>query len=206
MTVINVLRARGLLLATHNQGKVREFSAWLAPYAISISSAADHDLPEPEETATDFLGNATLKAEAAMAATGLPALADDSGLAVAALGGAPGLYSARWAGPDRDYQRAFDRIAAELGGAQAMEGAAAAFVCVLVLTLPGDTPLVAEGQVEGTLTASPRGAAGFGYDPIFRPEGEARTFAEMTMAEKAQFSHRARAMTNLAQVINVPAP
>ena len=197
------LRAQGLLLASHNQGKLKELRAALSGDGIAVASAADHDLPEPEETADSFVGNARLKAEAALGVVDMPVLADDSGLAVEALGGAPGLHSARWAGPDRDYAAAFARIIRELGGDEAAEGARAAFVCVLVLLLPGGGEIVAEGRTEGRLTFPARGEGGFGYDPIFIPDGEERSFGEMTPEEKAQFSHRARAVAALKEKLGL---
>ncbi|RFB05211.1 RdgB/HAM1 family non-canonical purine NTP pyrophosphatase [Parvularcula marina] len=192
-----VLREGGLLLASHNKGKLRELEAAFRGDDIDILSAIDKALPEPEETENTFSGNARLKALAAAGLTLGAVLADDSGLAIDALGGAPGIYSARWAGPDRDYDMAFSRIMKELGGDEAAMGARAAFVCVLVLILPGGEELVAEGRVEGRLTFPPRGVAGFGYDPIFIPDGEERTFGEMTPAEKAGYSHRAKALAAL---------
>jgi len=192
-----VLREGGLLLASHNKGKLKELEAAFRGDDIEILSAIDKALPEPEETENSFSGNARLKALAAAGLTDGAVLADDSGLAIDALSGAPGIYSARWAGPDRDYDMAFSRISEELGGDEAAMGARAAFVCVLVLILPGGEELVAEGRVEGRLTFPPRGEGGFGYDPIFIPDGEERTFGEMTPAEKAGYSHRAKALTAL---------
>ncbi|WP_370335641.1 RdgB/HAM1 family non-canonical purine NTP pyrophosphatase [Parvularcula marina] len=192
-----VLREGGLLLASHNKGKLKELEAAFRGDHIDILSAIDKALPEPEETETTFSGNARLKALAAAGLTQGAVLADDSGLAIDALGGAPGIYSARWAGPDRDYDMAFSRIIEELGGDEAAMGARAAFVCVLVLILPGGEELVAEGRVGGRLTFPPRGEAGFGYDPIFIPDGEERTFGEMTPTEKAGYSHRAKALAAL---------
>ena len=162
VSVLSHLREQGLLLASHNKGKLKELEAAFAGDGIAIRSAADDALPEPEETAETFLGNARLKAQAALDVTGRPVLADDSGLAIAALDGAPGIYSARWAGADRDYGMAFDRIVQELGGPDAAEGAEAAFVCVLVTLLPDGRELTAEGLVPGRLTFPPRGEGGFG--------------------------------------------
>ena len=202
-SVVMLLRERGILLASHNQGKLAELRRAFADDGIEIHAAPEKGLPEPEETATTFLGNARLKASAAMEATGLPSLADDSGLAIDALDGAPGLYSARWAGPDRNYQVAFDRIVSELGGAEKAEGARAAFVCLLVLRLPDGSEMTAEGRVPGRLTFPPRGEGGFGYDPIFLPETEGRTFGEMTPEEKSRFSHRARALGTLRRTLGL---
>ena len=202
-SVVTLLRSAGILLASHNQGKLAELRRAFVGDGIDILAAPEKGLPEPEETATTFLGNARLKAAAAMEATGLPCLADDSGLAVDALDGAPGLYSARWAGPDRDYAMAFERIVSELGGLEEAEGAAAAFVCVLVLRLPDGSEMTAEGRVPGRLTFPPRGESGFGYDPVFLPEREERTFGEMTPEEKSRFSHRARALGALRRTMGL---
>lgn len=188
-----------LVLASHNHGKLAEFQRLFSALGVSVVSAAELSLDEPEETGETFLANATLKAEAAAKVAQLPALADDSGLAVTGLDGAPGIYSARWAGPDRDFAVAFAKIAAALRqkGIEP-EGAPAAFICVLVLMGPDGQSVTAEGRVSGRLTFTPRGNGGFGYDPIFIPDGETRTFAEMTAAEKAGYSHRMRAWEALA--------
>lgn len=186
-----------LLVATHNPGKLREFAHLLGPRGIAVVGAAELGLPEPEETGATFAENALLKARAAAAATGLPALADDSGLAVAGLDGAPGVHSARWAGPERDFGRAIRKVLDELArrhGSFAAADKRAAFVAVLCFCEPDGRHRFFEGRVEGTLAAEPRGAKGFGYDPIFVPEGHARTFAEMTAAEKHAISHRRRAL------------
>jgi len=185
-----------LVLASHNAGKLREFSALLAPFGLDLLSAASLGLPEPAETGTSFIENARIKALAAASAAALPALADDSGIAVAALGGAPGVHTADWAmRPDgtRDYAGAMARIAAEDGSARRR----CAFVATLVLAWPDGHTEAFEGRVDGHWT-SPRGANGFGYDPIFIPEGEALTFGEMTPDQKARHSHRARAFAALA--------
>lgn len=183
-----------LVLATHNPGKLAEMRALVGPLGVRVHSAAELALAEPEETAGTFAGNAALKAEAACAATGLPALADDSGLAVAALGGAPGVYSARWAGPERDFTAAMARVLDLVTG----RDRGAAFVCVLALAVPDGPTRLYEGRVEGAIAEAPRGT-GFGYDPIFVPvEGDGRTFGEMSPDEKAgtdaPLSHRARAI------------
>lgn len=202
--MLSTLKEQGMILASHNQGKLRELQAAFSDDGISISSAAELQLAEPEETASTFEGNARLKAEAALAASGQPCLADDSGLSVKALNGAPGLYSARWAGPDRDYGVAFNRIIDEMTeiGRQP-EGAEAAFVCVLVLLLPKGELVVAEGRIEGKLTFPPKGNGGFGYDPVFIPHGEDRTFGEMTPEEKSRFSHRQQAVSSLRQKLGL---
>jgi XTP/dITP diphosphohydrolase len=183
-----------LVVASHNPGKVREIRELLAPYAVDVVSAADLGLPEPEETGTTFRANAELKARAAATAARLPALADDSGFAVDALGGAPGLYSARWAGPEKDFARAMARVA------QAMAGHAdtrAHFICALALAWPDGGCESFEGAVHGHVSFPPRGDKGFGYDPIFVADGHAITFAEMEPAAKHAISHRAQAFQQL---------
>ncbi len=184
------------VLASHNQGKIREIGELLAARGIVLRSAADFSLPEPDETADSFAGNALLKARAACRATGLPALADDSGLCVTALGGRPGIHSARWAGEPRDFHAAMNKVNDALAASHD-EDRSAAFVCVLALVFPDGTHRLYEGRVEGEIVWPPRGDGGFGYDPIFRPEGEGRVFAEMSRAEKAGLSHRARALAKL---------
>ncbi len=193
-----------LVLASHNAGKLREFAALLAPFGLELVSADALNLPEPAETGTTFIENAGIKALAAARATGLPALADDSGLAVAALGGAPGVYTADWAmRPDgtRDYAAAMARIAAQDTSARRR----CAFVAVLVLAWPDGHTEAFEGSCTGHWVAPPRGTLGFGYDPIFIPDGEGRTFGEMTPGEKARHSHRARAFAALAAGCLTPA-
>lgn len=184
-----------LVLASHNAGKLAEFSTLLADFGVTVLSAGDLNLPEPEETATTFAGNAAIKALAAARATGLPALADDSGLCVSALGGAPGIYSARWAGPDKDFPAAMARIEDGIGS----DERDAWFICVLCLAYPDGTTHSFEGRVDGSITWPPRGEKGHGYDPIFTPTGESRTFAEMAEAEKNAISHRARAFQAFKQ-------
>jgi XTP/dITP diphosphohydrolase len=183
-----------LVLATHNAGKLKEISQLLAPLGIQVASAAEYGLPEPEETGDSFAANAALKALAAAGGSGLPALADDSGLSVHALGGAPGIYSARWAGPEKDFALAMARIERELGAATDRR---AAFVCVLALAWPDGRVESVEGRIEGSLVFPPRGGKGFGYDPIFVPEGGTETFAEIDPMEKQRISHRARAFARL---------
>ena len=188
---------RPLLVATHNPGKLREIAYLLEPHGIEVIGAAALGLSEPEETGESFAANALLKARAAAAATGLPALADDSGLAVHGLDGRPGIHSARWAGPERDFDRAIARVLAELTerfGSFAAAEKRAAFIAVLCLADPAGGHQLFEGQVEGSLIERARGAAGFGYDPIFIPGGHAHTFAEMSAAEKHAISHRRRAI------------
>jgi XTP/dITP diphosphohydrolase len=179
-----------LVIATHNGGKLREIADLLAPHGVGAVSAGALGLPEPDETAADFVGNARLKAHAAAAATGLPALADDSGLCAAGLGGAPGVVSARWAGPEKDFSAAMARMQRELG---TNPDRRAAFVCALALAWPDGACATFYGRVEGTLTWPPRGSHGFGYDPMFVPLGRTETFGEMAPAAKHALSHRARA-------------
>lgn len=179
-----------LVIASHNEGKVREIRELLEPYGLAVRSAGELGLPEPEETGVTFAENAILKAEAAAEGSGLPSLADDSGLVVPALGGAPGIYSARWAGADKDFAHAMARIEKELGPDA---DRAAYFVCVLALALPGGGCDTYEGKVHGTLVWPPRGGKGFGYDPMFQPEGYVETFGELEPALKHDISHRAAA-------------
>ena len=176
-----------LVIASHNQGKVEEISALLAPFGIESLPAAVLGVPEPEETGDSFETNAALKAMAAAEASGLPAIADDSGLVVRALGGAPGIYSARWAGPAKDFGVAMARVNRELGD----RDRSATFVAVLALAWPNGGIELFRGDVAGRLVWPPRGERGFGYDPIFVPEGGAETFGEMEPAEKHKISHRA---------------
>ena len=190
-----------LLLATHNRGKVEEVRALLAPHGVEVVSAADMGLPEPAETEDSFLGNARIKARAAVAATGLPALADDSGITVDALGGDPGVRTADWAETPggRDFTLAMTRTHDALLAAGAPEPWTARFVSVLVLAWPGGEEQSFEGAVEGRVAWPPRGPLGHGYDPIFVPEGHQRTFAEMTAEEKNALSHRGRSMRAFAE-------
>lgn len=190
-----------LVLATHNPGKLREFRAFFAPRGIEIVASGDLGLDDPEETGTTFADNARLKARAAAAATGKVALADDSGLEVQALDGAPGVYSARWAGPERDFARAMAEIRRQLAlrhGRFEDADRRARFTAVLCLAWPDGHDEVVEGAVGGVLVDPPRGTGGFGYDPMFQPDGEDVTFAEMPAAAKARLSHRARALEALA--------
>ncbi|MCE2927228.1 MAG: RdgB/HAM1 family non-canonical purine NTP pyrophosphatase [Rickettsiales bacterium] len=187
-----------LLLATHNAGKLAEIRAMLAPLGLNVTSAGELNIPEPEETADSFHGNAELKARACMAASGLLSLADDSGLVIPALGGAPGIYSARWAGPDKNFSIAFDRIQRELGGKKNVE---AYFICVLCLCAPDGKVDFFEGRLTGQLTFPPRGEKGFGYDPIFVPDGFIQTLAEIEPAVKNKISHRAAAFEGLINTL-----
>ena len=188
----------GLIVATHNPGKLREIVELLAPYGIHVSSAAERGLPEPEETGTTFLANAELKALAAALAAGVPALSDDSGLAVDGLDGAPGIYSARWAGPSKDFGAAMARVERELAE-RGTTNRRAHFISALTLAWPDGHYESFEGRVSGTLTFPARGDRGFGYDPIFIPDGLQQTFGEMHEATKHRISHRARAFTQLVE-------
>jgi XTP/dITP diphosphohydrolase len=204
MTAPRRLGPGKLVIATHNAGKLREIRALLAPYGLDCVSAGELGLPEPAETGTTFTENALIKAHAAAKGANLPALADDSGLSVAALGGAPGVYTADWAeaapfegGPGRDWYMAMGKVEgklAELGPDTARD---AWFSCVLAIAWPDGTEAVYAGRVDGTLTWPPRGALGFGYDPVFVPRGDTRTFAELDPAEKHGQSHRADAFARL---------
>jgi len=182
-----------LVIASHNPGKVEEIAALLTPFGIETISAASLGLPEPEETGATFEANAALKSEAATQASGLAALADDSGLVVPALGGAPGIYSARWASPAKDFQSAMARVHQKLGD----KDREARFVAVLALSSPEGRTELFRGEVPGTLTWPPRGDKGFGYDPMFVPRGGTLTFGELDPAEKHHISHRARAFAKL---------
>lgn len=185
-----------LVIASHNPGKVREIGELLAPFRIQVSPAGEHGVPEPEETGTTFRANAELKARAVMLATGLPSLADDSGLAVRALDGEPGIYSARWAGPNKDFALAMRKVEDALATKRAADRAAH-FVCALALAWPDGHVEHFEGRVDGTLIWPPRGTQGFGYDPMFLPDGHKLTFGEMEPAKKHDMSHRARAFADL---------
>jgi XTP/dITP diphosphohydrolase len=184
-----------LVAATHNAGKARELAALLAG-RFEVTSAAALGLAQPDEPETTFAGNAMVKARAAADASNLVAIADDSGLCVAALEGAPGIHSARWAGPTRDFGRAMALVEERLAERESDERAAW-FVCALAVAWPRGPVVVVEGQVVGTLAFPPRGTLGFGYDPIFLPAGGAQTFGEMAPAAKDAVSHRARAFAAL---------
>lgn len=183
-----------LIIASHNPGKVREIGELLGSFGVEVVSAGDLGLPEPEETGDTFVANAKLKSEAAATAGQLPALADDSGFALAALQGAPGIYSARWAGPEKDFGQAMATCEEMMRGA---EDRSAKFICALSLSWPDGETVVFEGTVSGEFTWPPQGDKGFGYDPVFVPEGHNMTFAEMEPAEKHAMSHRANAFRQL---------
>ena len=189
-------RGDRIVVASHNEGKVRELAELFAPFGIACLSAASLGLAEPEETGKTFAENAELKAVAAAKASGMLAVSDDSGLEVAALHGAPGIHAARWAGPNRDFGRAMERVNRELEASGAAD-ARANFTCALALASPDGTAQVFEGKVFGTLTWPPRGGRGFGYDPIFVPDGYNETFGEMEPALKNGLSHRMRAFEQL---------
>jgi XTP/dITP diphosphohydrolase len=210
------LEAGRLVIASHNEGKVREIRELLGPYGIEPVSAAELDLPEPDEIGTTFMDNADLKARAAADLSGLPALADDSGLCVEALGDRPGIFSARWAvreahvdpvaGPgevsgERDFNLAMERVRRELEALGPDASHDAHFVCALAICWPDGHSEWFEGRVDGTLTFPPRGTNGFGYDPIFVPAGHAQTFGEMEPAAKHAMSHRADAFRKLVAAL-----
>ena len=189
-----------LVLATHNAGKVREIAALLAPYGMELVSAADLDLPEPDETGTTFVANAELKARVAADLSGMVALADDSGLCVEALGGDPGIFSARWAGPGKDFAAAMQRVEDALARVEEPVRDAH-FVCALALAWPDGHVEWFEGRVDGVVVWPPRGDQGFGYDPMFLADGQERTFGEMPYEEKEPLTHRARAFEQLAAAV-----
>jgi XTP/dITP diphosphohydrolase len=200
-----------VVIATHNPGKLTELRDLLAPYGVEAVSAGELGLPEPDETGTTFIENARIKAHAATQATGLPAFADDSGLAVDALGGEPGIYSARWADPDKNFARAMQVIEDRLGALNT-SNRKAQFVAALCLAWPDGHTEDFEARVDGMLVWPPRGSQGFGYDPMFLPDGFDRTFGEMDADEKhglpprgKGLSHRARAFVQLAQAC-LPSP
>ena len=199
-----------IVIATHNQGKLVEMRDLLAPFGLVAVSAAELSLPEPEETGLTFAENAAIKARAASEATGLPAFADDSGICIEALGGEPGIYSARWAGPEKDFNRAMRHIEELLQakGAVTPDQRKAWFVSALTVAWPDGHLAEVEGRLNGTLVWPPRGPAGFGYDPMFLPEGDTRTFGEMSREEKhglpplgRGLSHRARAFVALVDQV-----
>ncbi len=201
-------RGTKLVVASHNPGKVWEINQLIAPFGLAAVSAGDLGLAEPEETETTFAGNAHLKARAASEGSGLPALADDSGLEVDALGGAPGIYSARWAGPDKDFRFAMNKIQSLLveRGVKTAERRRGHFVSALCVAWPDGHVEEFEATVDGTVVWPPRGTLGFGYDPLFLPDGQTRTFGEMPSEEKhglpphgRGLSHRARAFLKLAE-------
>jgi len=188
------LEFKELVMATHNQGKVREIGELLKGHVEKIYSASDLDLPEPVEDGDTFIANALIKARASAQASGKPALADDSGLGVNALNGDPGIFSARWGGPEKDFDMAMEKVHEALGDAK---DRSAYFICALALVMPNGEEYVFEGRVDGDIVWPMRGDHGFGYDAIFVPEGRSETFAEIDPAEKHAMSHRARAFQML---------
>lgn len=211
MTEPGLERGTRIVVATHNAGKLIEFRELLAPFGLVLTSAGELGLPEPDETGHMFAENAAIKAHAAAKASGLVALADDSGIAIDALDGAPGIFSANWAGPGKDFKPALERVGRELErrGAMTPEARRAHFVSALVVAWPDGRDRLFEGRVFGVIAPAPRGAKGFGYDPLFQPDGETRTFGEMSSEEKhgldwvpggrIGLSHRARAFRLLAE-------
>jgi XTP/dITP diphosphohydrolase len=193
---LRLKRGDRLVIASHNEGKVRELAELFAPFGIDCISARSLDIAEPEETGATFAENATLKAEAAAKTAGMLALSDDSGLEVAALDGAPGIHSARWGGHERDFGLAMQRVHRELE-AEGVTAPRANFICALALASSEGSAQAFEGKVFGTLTWPPRGTRGFGYDPIFVPDGYNETFGEMARELKNQLSHRMRAFEQL---------
>ncbi len=198
---IRKLKPGRLVIASHNSGKVREIRALLGPYGIEPVSAAELDLPEPEETGVTFVANAELKARAAADLSGLPALADDSGLCVDALGGEPGIFSARWAGETKDFAQAMALVEQRIGESGPAPSRAAHFVCALALAWPDGHVEWFEGRVDGTLVSPPRGDRGFGYDAMFVKDGERETFGEMDPDRKHTIGHRADAFGQLVAAV-----
>lgn len=191
---------KSLVIASHNEGKVREIRELLAPEGVEVISAAELNLPEPEENGADFAANARIKSESAAKLSGRYALSDDSGLCIPALGSAPGIYSARWAGKDKNFAAAMQKIHDELKVRHIEpNGQPAYFICVLALTSPEGKTQIFEGRVDGTLVFPARGKKGFGYDPIFVPQGYEETFGEMDAERKHSMSHRARAFASFME-------
>ncbi len=186
------MKIEKLVVASHNQGKIDEIKRMMAPFKVDVVSARELELPDVEETGTTFRENAALKANQLSEISGLPCLADDSGLCVDALGGKPGVYSARYAGPERDFDRAMEYLIEELRNSGSNDWSAH-FSCVLALKIPGRECRFFEGKVEGEIVSEKSGHNGFGFDPIFKPHGFDKTFANFTAEEKAKISHRGRA-------------
>jgi len=198
MSISRQLTEACLVVASHNEGKVREIRDLLQPFALDVSSAAELDLPEPDETETTYRGNAILKAKAAAMASGLPALADDSGFEVMAIDKAPGLYSARWAGPGKDFTLAMENVHRSFL-ASGSEDLSCRFVCALSIAWPDGHDETVEGAIDGEMVWPPRGEKGFGYDPMFRPHGHDLTFGECDPDWKHEVSHRAVAFARLLE-------
>lgn len=201
---MKIIPGSPLIVASHNPGKVRELAELLEPFPVHVLAASEHGVPEPEETGETFEENALLKARAAATASGLNAIADDSGLCVLALHGAPGIYSARWAGPERDFAAAMERIERALVEKRTPERTAK-FVCALSIVDPHGAGMTFTGEVHGKLTFPARGGRGFGYDPIFIADGMSETFGEMEPAAKHRISHRAHAFAKLVASGLLPA-
>ena len=199
--MISALRDEKVVIATHNKGKLAEFAELLKPHGITAVSAGQLGLPEPEETGSTFVENARIKALSAMKATGLIAISDDSGLCVDALGGDPGVYTADWAGPDRNWNRAMRLVEEKLRAKAAIspDQRNASFVCTLCVIWPDGKERIYEGRATGHLVWPPRGTLGHGYDPMFAPSGKTQTFAELNPSEKNLISHRARALEKLVR-------
>ena len=195
-----MLNFKKIVIASHNQGKIAEFRKMLAPLEIEVCSAQDLSLPDVEETGTTFEENSRLKAETLAKLSGLPCLADDSGLCVDALSGRPGVYSARYA-PNRDFDKGMDMLLAELKQS-GFDNRSAHFSCVLALAVPGEKTKVFEGRVDGKIALEKSGNAGFGYDPIFIPDGFNKTFGHFEADEKARISHRGRALEKFMDYLN----
>jgi XTP/dITP diphosphohydrolase len=193
-------RGTKLVIASHNEGKVRELGELFAPFGIECISAASLGLPEPEETGATFAENAKIKAIAAAEASGMLALSDDSGLEVAALGGAPGIHAARWGGASKDFRLAMERVHREMV-ASSSDDVRANFTCALALAEPDGKAVAFTGKAFGTIVWPPRGSRGFGYDPIFVPDGHTETFGEMDPELKNQLSHRIRAFEQLMAAV-----
>jgi XTP/dITP diphosphohydrolase len=196
--MVRKLSGTRLVVASHNPGKVREIADLIAPWNLQAISVGELGLPEPDETEPTFAGNALLKARAAAAGAGLPALADDSGLCVEALDGAPGIYSARWAGPSKDFSLAMEEVHRRMQ-ASGRSSRAAWFICALAIAWPDGVEASFEGRIDGQLVWPPRGSRGFGYDPMFVPEGHSLTFGEMEPQAKHAMSHRARAFRHFVE-------
>lgn len=194
-----------LVVASHNKGKIREINELLKPYGFEVVSAGELDLPEPEETGLTFEANAELKAVAASSASGLPSLADDSGFCVEALNGDPGIFSARWAGPDKDFALAMRNVEEKMQavGATAPHQRKGSFVAVLCLSWPDGHKELFRGEVAGDIVWPPRGTQGFGYDPVFQPEGHERTFGEMSSDEKHGWSRETQALSHRARAFQL---
>jgi XTP/dITP diphosphohydrolase len=196
--MVRKLSGTRLVVASHNPGKVREIADLIAPWKLQAISVGELGLPEPDETEPTFIGNALLKARAAAHGAQLPALADDSGLCVEALDGAPGIYSARWAGPTKDFSLAMEDVNRRMQ-ASGRSSRAAWYICALAIAWPDGVEASFEGRIDGELVWPPRGTRGFGYDPMFVPEGHSLTFGEMEPGAKHAMSHRARAFRQFVE-------